>query len=301
MTRDISIILAVLLATGLACAWPGCSGTGASHNGDDDGSGSPDGGHDASVDTDTGTDTASGGCTEAAKNVYVVDSDTTLYRFDPPSKVFDPIGKIGCPSGGSPFSMAVARDGTAYVLFWDGMGACVALNKVSTEDASCLGKTKFVCGAHGFNTFGMGFATDGPDTTEETLYIGKAENQPQLASVDLDTFALNIIGPISGAPEMTGNGAGELWAFFAWETPSKVAQLDKASGAESNIVQIDQLQGSAAFAFAFWGGDFYIFHAPADNTTVWKLSNGVLTSYMADTGTQIVGAGVSTCAPLKPE
>jgi hypothetical protein len=290
--------LGALLAIGLGLAWSGCSGTDRSRDGDDDG-GALDAGGDSDSDSDTGT--AIDGCTEAAKKVYVVDSDTTLYRFDPPSMVFEPIGKISCASGGSPFSMAVARDGTAYVLFWDGAGACVALNKVSTLDASCLGKTAFACGTGGFNLFGMGFATDGPDTTSETLYIGKAEEPAQLASLDVDTFAVSLLGPIAGAPEMTGNGAGELWAFFAWLTTPEVAQLDKASGIASDVVELPQLAGSSAFAFAFWGGDFYIFHAPAGDTTVWKLSNGKLTSYMPNTGTQIVGAGVSTCAPLAPE
>jgi hypothetical protein len=58
----------------------------------------------------------------------------------------------------------------------------------------------------------------------------------------------------------------------------------------------------SAWAFAFWGGDYYIFlegDADFSGTNVWKMtSTGTVTKYIPDTGMRIVGAGVSTCAPL---
>lgn len=257
----------------------------------------PDAGSDAGP--DGGDDD---GCSENAKLVYVVDHDSTLYRFDPPDEQFYPVGVIDCPSGGSPFSMAVSREGIAYVLFTNFYTNCIGINAIDIDDATCLGLTGFVCDESGYNRFGMGFATDGPDTEDETLFIGKADTTgSDLASVDLDDWSVWPIGPIYGAPELTGNALGELWAFFAWAEPPKVAQLDKENGIDSNSVVLPELAGSSAFAFAFWGGDFYLFHAPAGDTTVYRLSDGVLETYMSDTGVEIVGAGVSTCAPVDIE
>jgi hypothetical protein len=306
MTKQAGLLLVALLAlAGLAC------GCGSTTHGDDDTTGG-DGGLDSGSDTDTdsdadggpdggnGTDTSGDGCTEAAKSIYVIDHPGNLYRFWPPDKKFVKIGTPQCPGAGQAYSMSVARDGTAYVLFYNGT-TCQGLYKVSTEDASCLGKTAFKCNDQGFGLFGMGFSTNGASTTDETLFVGKTSAPYKLGTIDLSTFAVSPIGTISGAPEMTGTGAGELWAFFAWTSPPHVAQFDKTTAAESNVQKFPQLASNAAFAFAHWGGDYYLFHAPSGDTTVWKLSGGQLTKYMPTTGVEIVGAGVSTCAPLTPE
>ncbi|MBM4377210.1 MAG: hypothetical protein FJ095_19185, partial [Deltaproteobacteria bacterium] len=66
------------------------------------------------------TGTGSNECSEASKLVYVVGTGNELYSFSPPTLTFKQIGSINCVAAGgfgTPFSMAVARDGTAYVLF----------------------------------------------------------------------------------------------------------------------------------------------------------------------------------------
>jgi hypothetical protein len=295
------------VSAGIAAAWmaSGCGADEARTGGDGDADGDTDTDTDADTDVDTDADTDTDTdteCSEDAKLVYVVDGDGGFRRFDPVAKTFETIVPIlDCASGGTPFSMAVARDDTAYVLYWDGMGGCVGLNAVNIHDGTCFGLTDFVCGTSGFSTFGMGYATDGAATSEETLYIGKSTTGgSQLASVDTTSWAVTPIGPISDAPELTGNQNGELWAFFAWAATPKVAQLDKTTGTESNTVLLSELSGDAAFAFAYWGGDFYLFHAPLiEFTTVYRLHEGELTVWVPpeETGFQVVGAGVSTCAP----
>ena len=58
---------------------------------------------------------------------------------------------------------------------------------------------------------------------------------------------------------------------------------------------------SSNFAFAFWGGDFYIFVGPGTRTDVFRYQPSNGTTVLATTVTQvIVGAGVSTCAPVAP-
>jgi hypothetical protein len=271
-------------------------------DGDSDSDADSDGDGDSDSDADSDGDTDD--CSEDAKLVYVVDGNGGFRRFDPVAKTFTTIAApLSCASGGTPFSMAVSRDDVAYVLYWNGNGGCVGVNAVDIHTGECLGLTSFTCGAGGFTTFGMGFATDSAGPTVEKLYIGKAVSagqSSQLASVDTSTWTVTPIGAIAGTPELTGNQDGELWAFFAWIATPKVAQLDKATAAESNVVELSQLSGNAAFAFAYWGGDFYLFHAPATgNTTVYRLHDGALETWVTpdQTGFQVVGAGVSTCAP----
>jgi len=297
----------LLTAAGLAAAWlaTGCGVDEARSGGDGDADTDAD--TDTDTDADTDADTDSDGdtdteCSEDAKLVYVVDGIGGFRRFDPPSKTFTTIVPfLECASGGTPFSMAVSRDDTAYVLYWDGSGGCVGINAVDIHTGACAGLVDFACGQLGFDTFGMGYATDGVASSDETLYIGKSTTGgSQLASLDTTNWTINPIGPISDAPELTGNQNAELWAFFAWAPTPKVAQLDKASGTESNTVLLPELGDNAAFAFAYWGGDFYLFHAPIDeNTTVYRLHLGELEVWVPpeDTGFQVVGAGVSTCAP----
>jgi hypothetical protein len=56
---------------------------------------------------------------------------------------------------------------------------------------------------------------------------------------------------------------------------------------------------AGGWAFAFWGGDFYTFTAPSGNTLVqrYRPSDGSVVTVSSLAGRQVVGAGVSTCAP----
>ena len=291
--------LLLVLCAGLACT---------------DNDSRPDGGEtdtdtdtdsDTDTDTDTDTDSDSDGdeCSEEAKLVYVVDTQYKLFRFDPPAKTFEYVGTMECDSGGTPFSMAVGRNDKAYVLYWASYN-CLGINQVNIHNAECETLVPFECGQYDFDTFGMGFATDGPDTTDETLYVGKSNfvsSGSQLAAIDTNLWELSPIAPISESPELTGNQNGELWAFFAWAPTPKVAQINKQTGEESNAYYITEFPSvAAAFAFAYWGGDFYLFHAPGEETTtVWRLHNDSLEVWIPSEATafSIVGAGVSTCAP----
>ncbi|MEZ4337392.1 MAG: hypothetical protein R3B82_12285 [Sandaracinaceae bacterium] len=82
-------------------------------------------------------------------------------------------------------------------------------------------------------------------------------------------------------------------------------QIDKASGATTTSFPLSALGsgsglGDRAWAFAFWR--FYVFYkGEADITTnVWRLdpSDGSLVEVLHETGYRVVGAGVSTCAPI---
>jgi hypothetical protein len=200
--------------------------------------------------------------------------------------------------------MSVGRDGYAYVLFVEGLLAfnCVDVFQVDIDTGECIEGTPFNCGTEGFNTFGMGYVTVSDTSSDEELYIGDANNPADLATLDVSNGQITWKGNLAaGGPEFTGNALGELWGFFPQTFPPRVAQIDKDSGAEMQTYPLDSLSSNAnMWAFAFWGGDFYIFYKTFDDnsTNVYKLSDGELTTHIFDSGKFIVGAGVSTCAPV---
>jgi hypothetical protein len=283
-TPTLGALLALCLSA--AALGPACDDDGRSRGSDGDADGDGDGDGDADAD----------GCSEAAKNVYVVDSDNSLYRFDPPAKTFDLVGVVNCGNGSSPYSMAVTREAVAYVLFQNG-----DIFQVSTGDASCTA-TPYATGQAGFGVFGMGFATNGEDTTAETLYIASDDS---LASIG-DDWIIDTIGPIGGSPELTGNGLGELWGFFPSTDTPHVSRIDKGNGSLITTYPLTQLSNSpSAWAFAYFGAAFYVFYESALDTSthVYKVDagTGAMESWIPDSGKRIVGAGVSTCAPTTVE
>lgn len=256
---------------------------------------------------DAGTDAGLVGpvCTPELENyIYLFDDLSRLLRFQPRTKTVEVIGQIDCRTGGNPYSMAVSRNGVAYVLLTSRAGSGgIGLFEVDITDASCLGQTDFEP-TPTFDTFGMGFSTDSDGSTSDSLYISGMS----LGRVDTQTWTVTEIGPITGAPEMSGNARGELWGFVAWSDPPRVMQIDKTTAALSNEVSLDALNWEISqFAFSYWGGDFYLFAAPgsADGgsgaTAVYRLSGGALELHVpaGELGdVRVVGAASSTCVPL---
>lgn len=253
--------------------------------------------------------------------IYLLDTDRNLFKFYPPDKAFTPVGQINCDTGGAlPYSMAVSRDHIAYVLYvtdYTDCGTCVGVFPVSIEDASCGPSIPFDCQYGSIARFGMGFATNGPHTTAETLYIGTNQNTSGisvcsaptnrntniLAALNTTTGEVTPLGDISGGPELTGTHRGELWGFFPKASPPFVAQLDKDTAERTVVWPLSGLPSSAgAWAFAHWGGSYYVFYeVESDSSTnVYKVVNGEMELYMENTGVDIVGADVSTRAPIVP-
>ena len=252
------------------------------------------------------------GCSEAAKLVYVVSQENDLYSFDPDKLAFAKVGPLTCPAtgGSTPFSMAVDRNGIAWVDYDNGQ-----LFKVSTADASCTG-TSFVP-QQGFQTFGMGFSTNAPGTTAETLFVcgfhfaNGIDQGLGLARLDTTSLAIAPLGTFTGGlhghcGELTGTGDAKLYGFFEG-SPAMLADIDKSTTATPSPHALGSLQLStdSAYAFSFWGGDFWFYSASAANTssqvTRYKAAtDGSVSVVMPSVGFTIVGAGVSTCAPTTP-
>ena len=252
-------------------------------------------------------------CAEAAGLVYVVSAQDDLYSFLPNKGKFTKIGRLTCPVSSpdvTPNSMAIDRQGTAWVNYTDG-----SLFKVSTANASCKA-TEFVPGQGPFLKMGMAFSTKGAKSNKETLYIVGLDSTDStigrgLGIIDLDTMKLTMLGdftaPLSGrGAELTGTGDGKLFGFFTTKPDASLAQINGANGATTNTTALPSVDTGESWAFSFWGGDFWFYTSPGKTTPskVTRLARSkddALTVVAADVGGfRIVGAGVSTCAPVEP-
>jgi uncharacterized protein (TIGR03382 family) len=259
--------------------------------------------------------------------VYVVDLQLDFLSFDPrklPNDPFTLIGTLACPVTGmsimrpqqamaTPFSMAIDRDGKAWVEYSSG-----EVFNVSIADATCTA-SGYVPEASGMKLFGMGFAPDAAGASAEHLYEVGGSNNPDpgghLAVVDTHGGQLTptIVGPIYALSdvmaELTGTNEGRLFGFFPrTATASYVQELDKMTGAAVGAQWRVSAGGLGvdvrAWAFAQWGGRFYVF-VSTDNGTggytttvrVVDRSTGLYNIALMNVPYAIVGAGVSICAP----
>jgi hypothetical protein len=263
------------------------------------------------------------GCEEAGAAstlIYLITVQSDLWSFYPPSLEFHKIGPISCPTlpvmpTPTPFSMAVNESGVAYVVYSDG-----ELFRVSTADARCA-STSFQIDQEGFKTFGMGYSHNA-SAAGEVLYVASDDDAgvvSRLGYIDTNDFALHTIGafpPTVVTAELTGTGAGDLYAFYSLNPgfqgpslpPSAIGHIDKANGnLIGTPIPLATIEQGCAWAFAFWGGDFYTFTAPSIGGACPKMgtsvvsrvnpTDGSVVSPYTELGEQIVGAGVSTCAP----
>ena len=278
----------------------GASGAGASGAGGPTGVGSLSSGTSMFDAGTTGSGGSSGGCTEEAKLVYVVGEGNELYSFYPPTLALNQVGIINCPEAGfaTPFSMAVDRQGTAWVLFSDGR-----IHHVSTSNAACEA-TSYQAGQLGFQTFGMGFVSDTAGSDAETLYVGDYFGSG-LGKIDTSTLTLSFVGPYDALPgsaaELTGTGDARLFGFFN-ETPIIIAEINKTSASIISQASQPTVSIGSGWAFAFWGGDFWLFTSPTGDSQIdrYQPASGMTTTVKTNLGANIVGAGVSTCAPVEP-
>ena len=110
-----------------------------------------------------------------------------------------------------------------------------------------------------FGKFGMGYATLHGNTWQDELFIA---NRNTLAKLNTTTFQVENIGPLPSQSELTGNALGELWGVFPLETPAQIMELDRSSGQPQRSITLTFMPSPMnidTFAFATWGGDFYVF------------------------------------------
>jgi len=226
---------------------------------------------------------------------------------------FTRLGVPQCQVKGAPNSMSVDRNGVAWVNY----GSDGGIYKVDTATLACQ-KTAFVSGGSiGFSpNLSLGFSSDAAGSSSETLFIsdntGDARNTPGVglgaARVEPNSLMATKLGPtpfsgiLQGAMcELTGTVDGRLFGFFTTQ-PAHLAEIDKSNGTTPMPIELPNVDAhTGGYAFSFWGGSFWFYtSANADNSLVTEYDPIANTSNVVvpDVGFTIVGAGVSTCAPL---
>jgi hypothetical protein len=258
-----------------------------------------------------GSSSQAGNCSDASKLVYVIaDGTNMMYSFAPDKLLFRQLGVPNCQTTATANSMAIDRNGTAWVNYADG-----SIWKVNTSTMACAA-TSFASGQAGFSSrLSMGFSSNAPGSADETLFVSDNTGDDTTvadgkgaARVDLSaTILMPLGGPFTGDVagwrcELTGTGDARLFGFFT-KTPARLAEINKTDGSTPRSVLLPGVNASAGgYAFSFWGGRFWFYTAngtPTSSVTMYDPATGLAPQVvLADIGFTIVGAGVSTCAPL---
>lgn len=264
----------------------------------------------------TGGTSTGGECSAASQLVYVLSTDDNIYSFNPPTAQFTQVASLNCDTSGqlTPNSMAIDRNAVAWINYVASDDSQGVIYRFDLTTKKC-DKVPTVTLDYGWTRLGMGFSTDAAGSTNETLFVAGTADPftgvgPGLGRINMTNHQVVPIGdfasPLSGqSAELTGTGDGRLFGFFT-SSPVEVAQLAKtASGGVVGISKEKKVTSTPpnAWAFSFWGGSFYLYMSDGvSNSTVTKFdptANTVNPSY-AKAPFIIVGAGVSTCAPLTP-
>ena len=288
----------------------------------------PDGTHGPVLETcEAGEECRDGQCARACTAdgvdlIYVVDNSNNFLSFDPrkigtAQDPFTLIGVLNCPAGApypgwgapaTPFSMSVDRNGTAWVLYTSG-----EIFHVNIQNAQCSPIAFQPSQQNMWFLFGMGYSTDAAGGDTETLFVAGGPQMPAPnpmagfvdATLQIQRLPMNITAGES-SPELTGTGDAALFGYFPGVNQNGfVWEIDKTTGnVIGNAMQAGAVPGGPlGWAFAHWGGKFYIFITPAlGSPEVQVVERGAMGPYN-DSNTissdyVIVGAGVSTCAPV---
>ncbi|MBI4914640.1 MAG: hypothetical protein HY825_02240 [Acidobacteria bacterium] len=261
-TRYCSFTLALLLPAALTVA---CSNPPGEPSDGGDGEALVDGLADLTGDIVADDASAVCACSPGLHNdrIFVVSDDGELWNYEPAANAFALVASMICGGGVQPFSMAVDERGTAWILD-------VTSRRIYTLDVNEPGG----CVDSGyrpgsvFGLFGMAFTGDGPGNACTHLYAfsysgsGPFREGPGLGALgvlDPDTMELRRLGPLDfDGGELAGTRSGRLFGFGG-ALPAKVLDLDKSDATVLDMLSLDGFAQTSAAAFAFFGGDAYLF------------------------------------------
>ncbi len=218
------------------------------------------------------------GCSKEAQLIYLFDVDRRLYSFNPlhganevkiipsptcepgePWAEFDPPSVVA--------SLAMDRHDKAWLHYTSGE---IFISEPKSSAACSL--TDFVPGQESFEFFLMGFARNGLESEEETLYIMGgiiselwATSYGDLGAIDPDSLNVTHLGTNpheSIIPEVAGTADGKLYAYYPGTLSHFVTELDKSDGSYVPGRRWDMEPFAhlvVAWSFAPWGGKFYLF------------------------------------------
>jgi hypothetical protein len=214
--------------------------------------------------------------------------------------------------------MAVDRLGFAWVMFSNPLGKIWKLDVTNVANCTDPGYNP---GQQGVNYFGMAFVSNSQFDQCDQIYgntfdgfggFSEGANIGDFLTVDPKSLLIKKLGKTNfNGAEVTGTGDGRVF-MFGGANPAKLVEVEKATGKFLSVTPLGTLELTNAFAFSFFGGDFYMFTESDNNPGVSKVThfdyddsdmNGKqdLTTVVTSAPIRIVGAGVSTCAPFLPQ
>ena len=256
----------------------------------------------AASDGGAGSPDAGDGCANGAELVYVLSTTSEIYSFDPQQKSFTKVATPDCQAAGAPNSMAIDRHLVAWINY---AGSLFTFDVKKKSGCAPTG----IALPQGFAKVGMGFLADAPGGQTETLYLDSLQGKGLAKVVNGAVVLVGGFGKdlalLGKSAELTGTGDARLFGYFRTLPFVRVAQIDKAT---ANILSDDVLIGVLPpdnWAFSFWAGDLYLYAGPLGlgkpHSKVLRfdpVSKALDKGYVPDVGFTIIGAGVSTCAPI---
>lgn len=275
---------------------------------------------------------ASEACSEEAKAIYVLaqGDPPTIHAFDPQMQSFTPKVDVVCPdtTGWAVTSMSIDRDARAWLQWGSPTGDdyIKRIDRLDLETGTCqpgIGQAPTSAPDHA--SLGMAFVTAGPQSPHESLYFIDKSTFVHRVGQSSPVGQFYVFGPgegteFSGA-ELTGTGEGRLFTMIMnwtpeWDHPCTpndpcypTVHLGEVSTANGSTISNEEVPDVDAlgltpggFAFAHWGARFWLFVSRNFGPTeVYEYDHeNVTTTRHADGPSAIVGAGVSTCAPVEP-
>lgn len=298
------------LTQGSGAAPPGGAGGGGGDTGFTGGGGGAGGGDWA------GLPWSEADCAEPTQFVYVVTTSANLYRFWPPTLSFEHVGHLDCPTDGSwsPLSMAIDRHADAWVLYWDQVVYRLDLASGHCEESG-YNPGHQIPGPFGY--FGMAFTADAASPEGESLFVrqaafydaGSDPGSRLLGRFDTGAMAVSVVGEGPGAnTDLAGTGDGRLYGFEKIPTGegndlSRLVEYDKSTGEVIASTDLEGVTIGDAWAVAAWGGDIWLFSSTYEGSTSvarYDPEAGTVETVLSNTGFKVLGAGVSSCAPIEP-
>ncbi len=249
--------------------------------------------------------------------IFLLSDSAELWKYFPETNQFEMLGQINCAGLFSTFSMAVDRLGFAWVQYSGG-----ELRKVDVTNVADCSDPGYLANQQGVGNFGMAFVSNSQSDACDRIYgnsysgfggYSEGPDAGDFLSITPDTLQLSKPGKTNfDGAEVTGTGDGRAFVFGG-AFPSKLVEMDKAKGIILETLPLGGLEiNNGAFAFAFFGGDFYFFtdsdgdlfasevtHMDYDDSN--NDGKQELTVLTQDAPLLVVGAGVSTCAPTAPQ
>lgn len=217
-------------------------------------------------DSSSGEPPPSCGCAPSTDLVYVISDDGVLSSYDPQTHAFAEVGPIPCGDF-APYSMAVDREGNAWVLLLDNIPHATVAKGLFAVDVQAAAGCDPIPYAEGlFGVFGTSFVTNSAMDSCERFYVHSYSGQgpfsegPDTGHLGvLEEGVLESLGTIDfDGGELAGTGDGRLFALAGAE-PTRIIEYDKLTAQPRQTYALTGLPRTNASAMAFWGGDFYLF------------------------------------------